>query len=265
MKNRLVILFGGVLMLFGIFLIIRGISSRQARLEMGQPERTVASSAQSTGNSQVINEDLSTKNATLGSFVQEDNVKYVDHKMFFKEYFMKNKSVAEVYRSSIDVLGQNPESELVAEYFAEGIAREDSEQFAKYFHDLMTDINQGSQSVSRLLLEKEVELQKEKFIYQMALNLAFAMDIPTHVKARLLGGGLLMPIKLNRDGSIDVNSTNTTNAMILMKASKLPQRMTYSYLKQGLDVNKKDKASLQEYQSRANAYFPDMIDRPVIK
>lgn len=74
----------------------------------------------------------------------------------------------------------------------------------------------------------------------MILNMAYAMELPSHIKARVLGGALFKPFSFDKEGAITVESTNITNALILMKNSNLPKEHVYKYIKIGLLISALD-------------------------
>lgn len=174
---------------------------------------------------------------------------------------MKDEYAKMIYEQSLKLLGDSEPGRLAAEYIAEGVTREDTPQFNQYMHDLITDLNNDNKNVIDLVVSKESQLQKNKFQYQMILNMAYAMEMPSHIKARVLGGAFFKPFSFDKESSITVESTNITNALILMKNSNLPKEHVYKYIKIGLAVNSKNKETLNQFQSRANSYFPDMVDK----
>ncbi len=227
--------------------------SRQPSSLTAKTDDAVSGATKDESNSTAVAEDFGVS--------KNPDIAYVNHKQYFEDYFRKKPEVEKIYQTSLQIFGDHPEAKIVAEYFAEGIAREDNTKFSQYMHELIDDLNAGNQSVARLLLEKEAELQKDKFQYQMALNLTHVLKLPRQTKARLLGGALVMPFALDNNGSIDARSTNITNAMILLKSSQVSPTVIFSYIKKGLLVNKNNPAAFKEFQARANLYFPDMVDR----
>lgn len=190
----------------------------------------------------------------------ESNFTYKTHEDYFKDVILKNPSAKELYQKALNILGNNPEAGLVAEFIAGGVAREDTHIFAQYFRDLLSDLNAGNKDVADLIISKEKLLQENKFQYQMVLNMAFVMSLPVDTKTRILGGALLRPFTYAQDGSISPESTNISNALILLKNSQLPQDKIFAFIRLGMTANKRNPAALREFHYRANAYFPEMID-----
>ncbi|MGE3609059.1 MAG: hypothetical protein AB7I27_05685 [Bacteriovoracaceae bacterium] len=213
----------------------------------------------------VKTENYSEKNAGSKNLeelgIQETTYKYRNHHDYFKKVILQNPMAKELYHNSLQVLGDHREAALVAEFIAEGVAREDTPIFGQYMKDLLSDLNAGNKDVAELVINKEKLLQKSKFQYQMVLNMAYAMKLPTDAKTRILGGALLQPFIYDKNGSITPESTNISNGMILMKNSQLPKDKVFAFLQLGMKVNKNHPAALKEFQYRANAYFPEMIDK----
>lgn len=261
MKNKLTTVFAISLFLtFSYFIFKTNKQNKVSNFKM------------SVNDKDVVNKTLAEKKPHYDKIITANSeeirlaqVAAENHIKYFNQVLLTNDDVKEKYNSALSVLGSHAEAKLVAEYIAEGAARESSAEFSNYMQQLMADLNNGSDDIYRLILSKEHELQKDRFQYQMVLNLAYAMQMPNKAKARVLGGALAVPFASKAAGDDLEASTNITNAMILLKNSKMSNSIILPYLKLGMIVNKKDKSALQQYQSRANAYFPEMIDRPVIK
>ena len=89
------------------------------------------------------------------------------------------------------------DSELLAVYIAEGIARNGSPEFAKFMEDLHAGLRERSKEIFDLLLAQENSLGADPFIYQMTLNLAAKLALPNEFKAQLLGHAMGIPFTMD--------------------------------------------------------------------
>jgi hypothetical protein len=212
-----------------------------------------------------LSSDKLNQQENLGDIGNQKLEDYKNHRDYFHETILSNPAAKELYHNSMQTLGNSPQAQLVAEFISEGLARRDTPVFAKYMEDLISELNAGNKDVADLLVAKEKLLQVNKFQYQMVLNMVYMMKLPADSKIRLFGGAVLQPYVIEKNGSISPQSTNIGNAMILIKNSNLPKSKVFSLLKLGLIVNKRNPAALKEFQYRANAYFPEMIDSPKLE
>lgn len=175
-------------------------------------------------------------------------------------YFYRNlqgfPAVQRIYRSVQDRLPPSAESDLLATYIAEGIARNGSPEFARFMTDLHTALHDRSQALADLISQNEKALQSDPFTYQMTLNLAARLNLPTEQRAQLLGGAMKLPFALDPVNGVTPMTRNITNAFILMKNYGITAEQAEPYIRQGIQVNQGNPEALREFMVRVRTYFP---------
>lgn len=256
MKNKYYIILLSVAVLCVVYFL-----RQPKKIDQAEVQKTMIETAQKLGlkvtktDRKIASEDL------VKELLPKSDDQYVNRTDYFNNKILKDESAKIIYQRSLSLLGDSEQGRLTAEYIAEGVVREDTPQFNQYMNDLIADLNNDNKNIINLVISKESELQKNKFQYQMVLNMAYAMEMPSHIKARVLGGALFKPFSFDSKGVVSVESTNVTNALILLKNSNIPKDQVYKYIKIGLAVNSKNKEALIQFQSRANSFFPDMVDK----
>jgi hypothetical protein len=178
------------------------------------------------------------------------------HFEYFHRDLIKNELVSHIYQAVKKKLPDGELAELVAVYVSEGPVRNSSPEFARFMESLHEDIRSRSNELHELLIAQDDQLKEDPFIYQMALNLAFQLEVSPERKARILGSALKTHFERDEEHGVTFMTANITNALILMKNSKVPLAVAMPYLRVGLAVNSDNPEAVREYVARANAYYP---------
>lgn len=179
---------------------------------------------------------------------------------YYEKVKAENVNVQSLHSETLKIINKanDPSAELVAEYVAEGIIRNKSANFASYMINLLERLNQNSDLIYDLIVEKESEFQKHPLIYQMVLNMANSVNFSEDQKVRIFGGGISREFTFNESGEMSEYSYSITNAMILMKNSNLDQTKVKQYIESGINLNKGNDKALKEFKARATMYFPSL-------
>lgn len=178
----------------------------------------------------------------------------------FKNRLYGSKEAQGLYERAKEKVGDSEEADLIALYIAGGLYGGDDAQFAETLNVLEKRMNLQSRQVVDLLLQNEDRLKEESFIYQMVLNLAYNLQIPSRVKAEVLGRSLDQGFKVTEFGEVPLESTNVTNAMILMKNAGLNIQDVAPFIRKGLDATPAG-VSRDEYLVRVQTYFPEYFEQ----
>jgi hypothetical protein len=181
---------------------------------------------------------------------------------FFYRKILNRPSVSRIYHSVLDRLPAGADSELVAVYVAESIARDGSSEFAEFMTHLHEALRDRSMPLFDLLLSQEAALHQDPFEYQMTLNLAAKLDLPGDLKARLLGDAMDIHFTPDPRTGVSAMSTNITNALILMKNNGVTSAEAAPYIQRGVAVNRDDPRAASEFAARANTYYPGSVASP---
>ena len=180
----------------------------------------------------------------------------IDHRQYFEKSLLAKDNVKNIYQNTLKILPLGKNSELIAEYIAEGITRNLSSDFQLYMKSLHNDLNNNTDALYEILTKNEDQLKEDPFVYQMVLNMAAAAKFSPEQKVRLLGGGIATSFKIGADNEMDDTAYNITNAMIHLKNSNLPDEAIRPYLEKGAQINKSNPEAFKEFKARANSYFP---------
>lgn len=181
------------------------------------------------------------------------------HLDYFDRALLAYPEVSAIYRPLLAKLPPGEPSRLLAVFIAEGPIRNSSPDFARFMTSLLDDIRSRSAELYSLLDTQDALLKQDPFVYQMALNLVFQLDLSSDAKARLYGNA--MQIHFTKDGAngVTLMSANITNAFILMKNSGVSVDQARPYIMKGIAANQDDQEALSEFAARANTYFPGAI------
>ena len=168
-------------------------------------------------------------------------------------------AVDRIYRSVMNRLPPGEDSELLAVYVAEGIARNGSSGFAHFMGDLHAGLRDRSLQLFDLMSAREASFKQDPFTYQMTLNLAAHLQLPGELKAQLLGDAMDIHFATDPTTGVTAMSANITNALILMKNNGITAAQAAPYIQHGVQVNQDDPQALAEFAARANTYYPGSV------
>ncbi len=204
---------------------------------------------------------ISMQNVSTESRKETEKDQFVsqERKAFFDSALLNNEAAHFYYHDLTGKMAKKKSNQLISEYVAEGLLRDNSLEFAAYMESLMREINLHKEDIYSSIVENEALLQKDPFVYQMTLNLSFNLNLEINQKTRLLGGALSIPFTFDQNGKMSDHSTNITNSLILLKNSKLSQEEIKKYIVMGYNVNSGSERGRAEYMARVQSYYPDFV------
>ena len=180
-------------------------------------------------------------------------------KRYFRKELLGNRGVSRIYHSVLDRLPPGQDSDLIAVYISESVARNGSGAFSEFMENLHQGLRDRSRQLYSLLTANEAALMQDPFHYQMMLNLAAKLSLPGEMKAELLGGAMKNHFATDPKSGVSPMSRNITNALILMKNNGISYAQAAPYIQRGVEINRDDPNALAEFAARANAYYPGSV------
>lgn len=176
---------------------------------------------------------------------------------YFNTVLAKNTDVKKMYDLILHESEPTESKKLIAIYFAEFAARNQSAEFSVFMKQLHQNIIENSEQIHSELELKHHFYAQNSFMNQIAMNLVMQLNISPRYKVEFMGKTLSKKIDIDNSGKIISDLSNLTVSLALLKAKNIQLEDIKNTIEESLKQHKKNPIALQEFNVRLTTYYPD--------
>jgi hypothetical protein len=184
-------------------------------------------------------------------FSQEEN----DQARLFFAKVISDPNTRELYDRSRKLLAGAGDG--AARWITLGGIMTSDDEYANALHLALKEANQQPAVVLAEIQKMAPELRRDPFIYQMAMNLNYQLDLSAEERGRFFGEELEYQLE-NLNGPGGDSFWVAVMGLTLAKEAGVPQAVLRPHLEMGLKRSKGSEFVLAEVRKTIEFYFPEM-------
>lgn len=176
---------------------------------------------------------------------------------YFNNVLSKNESVKKMYDLISQEPGQTEAKKLIAIYFAEFTARNQSAEFSLFMNQLHQNLIINSEEIFNELISKYQFYSQNSLMNQISMNLIMQLNIPPKDKVQFMSRTLSKKIELDKSGKIISDLSNISISLALLKGQNIQLGEYRNIINESLKKHQNNPVAVQEFKMRLTTYFPD--------